>query len=898
MKSLRILSASVCLTVLTGASLATAADGQRLSNQGWELCLQGRLRGAMLHRNLITGDPLRWDAATGNDARNYPIDPQADFQHMTLEIDIPDMDSPQFTASETLTFQPIGRAMSTLTLDAKRLTIRRVALSSSGQNLDWSHDGMKLQLRFDPPLEAGVSHDLQIEYTLDDPIEGLYWSPARAEAPGRPARDAQLYSQGEADMNSNWFICHDFPNDKLTTELIATVPEGFLVSSNGELILEQTRGGRTTFHWKQDLPHVSYLVTFVVGKFDVVDVGDDRLSLPVYTPPGLGGLVQQTYGPTMDMIRVFEDRLDEPYPWARYANVLVWNFGWGGMENTSATTLYDTAVLDAKSLQDADLDGLNSHELGHQWFGDLLTCNSWEHIWLNEGFATYLESLWLESRDGFDNGYLLDTYRNNRGVASMDRLDTDNDRAWSRPAMVSKLFAGPDDVFRRSANPYPKGSSILHMLRMKLSDDVFFKGLQTYVDRFKFKTVETSDFRRVMEEVSGLSLEQFFDQWAYRPGTPEVNVASDWSYEKGELHLVVEQTQRIDDMTPAFAFTLPVLVIGEDGGQTWVEIDVTGRRHEKTVSLDQAPTMVVVDPYLTVLMTPSVDQPTRQIITQLRHGPTIAARLDAAAFLKERDETSTISALTDSLRDRKEHFAVRSAAAGALGELHANDELLAALEAGLANAKVRRAVVRALDEIGDADSVQAFAKHAGDPDESYAVRAASLAALGSIGDRTNLDILLAALEEDSQHDQVRVGALRGLAALDEPEGLDQAIRFSQLGWLARTRPVAIRAIGELADHDSERAIDVLIQLLDDPEERAREAAGRALSKVGDENALAEMRRVARTHRQPSFRKNLTEWADQLAAKLAENDSDADLRKQIKQLQLQVEELAVNEENKD
>src|SRR5690606_25865583 len=125
----------------------------------------------------------------------------------------------------------------------------------------------------------------------------------------------------------------------------------------------------------------------------------------------------------------------------------VWNFGWGGMENTSATTLYDTAVLDAKSLQDADLDGLNSHELAHQWFGDLITCKSWEHIWLNEGFATYLESLWLEARDGFDDGYLLDVHRNNRSVAENDRLDPEDENAWMRPAMVSKVFEHADDVF-------------------------------------------------------------------------------------------------------------------------------------------------------------------------------------------------------------------------------------------------------------------------------------------------------------------------------------------------------------------------------------------------------------------------------------------------------------------
>src|SRR5690606_35067565 len=123
--------------------------------------------------------------------------------------------------------------------------------------------------------------------------------------------------------------------DRLTTELIVTVPEGYLVSSNGELELQQTRGGRTTFHWSQKLPHVTYLVTLVVGQFDVVDVGTTEIPMPVYAPPGEGDNVLQTFDATPKMVEVFAERLDEPYPWNKYANVVVWNFGWGGMENTS-----------------------------------------------------------------------------------------------------------------------------------------------------------------------------------------------------------------------------------------------------------------------------------------------------------------------------------------------------------------------------------------------------------------------------------------------------------------------------------------------------------------------------------------------------------------------------------
>lgn len=830
------------------------------------------------------------DPVTGADQRHYPPDLQVDYQHMRLEIDIPDMDTRRFTASETLRFEPIARPLRVLTLDAKRMDISDVVLASSGQAPTWTHDGEHLKIRFDPPLQPGVAHDLRMSFVVTDPVDGLYWSPSREAQPGRPARAAQLHTQGEPEMNSNWFICHDASNDRLTTELLVTVPEGYLVSSNGELTLQQTRGGRSTFHWKQDKPHVSYLVTLVVGDFDVVDVGSDRLPMPVYAPPGEGPNVEHTFAPTLDMVGVFEERLDEPYPWNKYANVVVWNFGWGGMENTSATTLYDTAVLDAKALQDANLDGLNSHELAHQWFGDLITCKSWEHIWLNEGFATYLESLWLESRDGYDDGYLLDVYRNMRSSAEDDRLDPSDEFAWMRPAMVSKVYGHPDDVFRKDANPYPKGASVLHMLRMRLGDEVYFQALQAYVDQYKFDSVETTDFRKMLERVSGLSLEQFFEQWCYRPGTPELTVASEWDYERGELTIHVEQTQRIDAMTPAFAFTLPILIVSENGAQTWTEIDVFKREHERAIPLDDAPSMVIIDPYLHVLKTVTVEQPVNQIIEQLERGPTVPSRMDAAAFLKTRNQPQVIAALAESLTTDEEQVAVRQAVADSLGALGATDELLSALDANIADARVRKSIIEALDDAGGDGIVDVFVTYADNDDESYAVRAAALEALGTHGDAAHVDVLLDALEDASQHDQVRRAALRGLGSLGDPAGLDAAIRFAEVGWLARTRPVAIAAIAELAEHDQDKAIVAVLPYLSDDEERSRHAAAETLAKIGDERSLEAMRKVAVSHPNEAYRALVGGRANELAAKLAGNQGDRALQERIEQLEQEVAEL--------
>src|SRR5690606_32345803 len=217
----------------------------------------------------------------------------------------------------------------------------------------------------------------------------------------------------------HWFVCHDYPNERMTTELIVDVPAVYSVSSNGRLVSHLTTGDRAVWHWLQDKPHVPYLVTLVIGTFDIVEIPHDRVPMKVWVPQGLGDQVMQTYGRTGDMIDLFEQRFGVPYPWDRYDKRVVKNFGAGGMENTSATSMYPTAILDSTALLDGDLDGLIAHELAHQWTGDLITCKSWAHIWLNEGWATYCSALWNERRFGED-GY-LDSIRNNFGVARRDR---------------------------------------------------------------------------------------------------------------------------------------------------------------------------------------------------------------------------------------------------------------------------------------------------------------------------------------------------------------------------------------------------------------------------------------------------------------------------------------------
>lgn len=878
MSQQRVYSASLALIVATGLAVSAASATS---------CFEARTAGLVG----LSSTEDRYDPDTGRDNLNYAPSRVVDYDHMKLVVDIPDMNSPALTATEELTFTPLGADLAVLTLNAENFDLGEITGTGGAEVADVSYDGHTIQIKFASPIPAGKAAGVRLAYTIENPVDGLFWTPESDAWAGRPA---QIHTQGEPETNRYWFASHDYPNDRMTTEITATVPEGFLVSSNGHLVDQNTRRGRTTFHWLQDKPHVSYLVSLIVGKFDVVDVGTDQLPMPVYVPPGKGDLVKDTYGRTADMIRVFEDRFDEPYPWDRYAQLVVWNFGAGGMENTSATTMYDTAIYDAKDLRDGDLEGLISHELGHQWFGDLITCNRWADLWLNEGFATYMTAVWYEARDGYDAGYLRQALVNFDRVTRADALDPDDERAGRRPAMVSRIYDNPDEVFRRRANPYPKGSSILHMLRMKLGDETFFRGIAEYIDRRKFNTAETTDLRRTLEDVSGQSLDQFFQQWAYRPGFPDLHVSAAFDLSTSELGVSVEQRQRIDGFVPAFVFDLPIEITLADGSTRTITIPMSTRRAERTVVLDGEPAMVVVDPSLSVLSTRELDEPEEWLIAQAESGPTTPSRILAIRALAGGSDAAG-DALTAIFFDQHNNRHVRAAAADALGDHDAFNALLSVAQDKREEPRVRAAAIGALRdaEADSDDALTACRKLAVDRAAPYGVQAGALRWLGAVGEEKDQPILAKALTVDSRDDTVRASAIRAIRDLEAPGALELIIPYTREGNLSRTRPAAIAAVGDLAEQDPEAAYDAIVPILDDQhEDRARTTAARTLVKIKDDRGVAVLRRIARIHPKPAFRDLCGTMADRLgaAARADDNDADTATLERIESLERQLEEL--------
>jgi len=542
---------------------------------------------------------------------NWAKPPIVDFVHIDLEVTAEEVGSGKVGMKEELRVRGIREQTGTIELDGPSPRWAKVrSIGVTGRRMIFVHRNEKLSLDIDPPLKRGEELTLSFEYDLTlagRPGAGLILVPGDKEA--TPPLQPMVYSQGQAELNHLWFFCHDFPNERMTSAVTARVPRGVTVVSNGTLegIEEPAGAGLQAWKWRQNQPHAAYLISVAMGTFERVELppakgaGVEGRDVPVeaYVEPGKGAIAKERMSETGAMIEFFARQFDEPYPFDKYAQTTVRAFAWGGMENSSATTLTDAAVQ-----PDVPADPtLISHELAHQWFGDLVTCRTWEHVWLNEGWATYAESLWnaeVARRSGEDvkAAYLGGLIRSRAHLAERYAREEG-----SQEPLASNVYADPDDVFEKADDPYAKGAWVLHMLHARLGDEAFWRGTREYLNRWKYREVETGDFRRCLEEASGDALDRFFADWVYRYGMPRIEVqlepVMDHVGGEGGFHTRV----RVKQSNPAGGprgLSVPLVLVGKDGRQEMM-IDLAGETWEDVVTTEFGVERGEVDPDATVL---------------------------------------------------------------------------------------------------------------------------------------------------------------------------------------------------------------------------------------------------------------------------------------------------------
>jgi aminopeptidase N len=674
--------------------------------------------------------------------------------------------------------------LESLELNARELTVTAVTDSARGP-LTFENDGRIVTVHLAAPIQRGERAVIAVTYSAH-PRARLYWVVPDKD---HPKRRAEVWSQGEDELNRFWFPDIDHPVERATSDLYYTVPAAMTAVGNGRLV-ETTAGlrpGEKTWHWQMTFPHVSYLVSVAASAYAKRDTTWRGIPVEYYVGPDLVERVPRSFGRTPEMMEFFSTRFGVPYPYAKYAQVVVQDYMHGGMENISATTLVERSLIDRESVGERGLstESLVAHELGHQWFGDYVTCRDWTHAWINEGSASYCSNLWFEhayGRDEMDRSL----------IESRDAYFRED--ATNRHPVVDPSYAVPGDQF--GSTVYSKGAWVLHMLRRRLGDEAFFRGWKRYLETNAGHSVDTQSLRLAFEAESGESLEGFFTQWLMRAGYPRLQVHWDWLDDRKMARVTVEQTQPSDSLTPVFRFRLP-LRFALDGAEERSSLDVDGRHAETYVALPSRPRYVEINDDLSVLCAVDFDRPVRELADQLREAPRVASRIEAARSLGAKSGSPEArEALARALREQPS-YAVRHAAALALGRAP-TPEAYAALETALADRdpRVRRAAVSTLGGFRNEPKAAAAAKRAlSDP--APGVVNQGLMALARLRTPDAYAELTKALARPSAADSMAAAACAALAELGDARAILKLVDATRPARNLPQRIAATTALGTL-----------------------------------------------------------------------------------------------------
>src|SRR6267378_3284598 len=753
-----------------------------------------------------------------------------DLQHSKIALRF-DLDQKKILGEVTHSLSILRDVTTKIAFDSVGLTIQSVTLNKTAAKFETSAD--KLIIPLPAAAKPGDKFDIAIRYE-GQPAKGIYFILPDKDYPDRPK---QIWTQGESEDTRYYLPTYDYPNDRLTTETILTVPASWITVSNGKLMSVTDAGeGLKTWYWKESVPSSTYLITVVAGEFDEVKESWHGIPVSYYAPKGRGERLPINYGRTPAMMELFSKKFGVDYPWEKYAQVMVDDFVAGGMENSSATTNTSTSLVHPKLAPEyfTGEDDLISHELGHQWFGDLVTCKDWGDIWLNEGFATFLEAVWTEAHFGKDQAD-YERWNNAREWFRSGNL-------WNKP-IVRHDF---DDSSEFDGNAYGKGGWVLYMLRHQIGEDAFNRGIKHYLEVNRGKNVVTADLAKAIEETTHTNVDQFFSQWLYGAGAPKFDLSYTYDNEKHQVMLSVKQTQKIEGRVGLFRVPVEVEITTATGPKLY---NVTVSRDKQTFPLpaESAPLMVLFDKGGHLLKSAEFHKEKKEWLYQLKKGADLSDRADAVVALgKIKKDEEVVAALADALRNDKA-WGVRATAANTLGELGGPNAAKPLLEAANSNDGpwVRSRVIAALGNIKDDAAVAAKLNSVAKEDSSYRARAAALQGLGRLKAPNAFATLEAAVAADSPDGFLRNAALRAFSSLGDDKAVPLLFEWSAVGKRIESRTAAIYSLARL-QKDNKEITRQIASYLSEPRHPIRMASIYALGTRGDASAIPALEALLKT----------------------------------------------------
>ena len=576
---------------------------------------------------------------------------ETDIIHTKLDVKF-DWAKQQMMGKAWITAKPYFYETNKIELDAKGMDINKVTMDGAQTALKYTYKADKLLIDLGKTYKRTEKYTIYIEYVAkpnEAPAggseaitsdKGLFF----INADGKEDKPKQIWTQGETESNSHWFPTFDKPVEKMTSEIYMTVEDKYKTLSNGLMKdSKKNADGTRTDHWLMDMPHSPYLVMMAVGEFAVETEKWNGKDIMYYVEPKYAGMGKKIYKYVPEILDFFSKRLGVPYPWQKLAHIVVRDYVSGAMENTTAIVYGEFMNGTERELIDKDYnETVVPHEMFHHWFGDLVTAESWSNLTVNESFADYSESLWLEHKFGLDAGA-----HHRREVA-----DGYFGQAEQRVhPLVDFQYNSREDMF--DAHSYNKGGCILHMLRNYLGDDAFFEGIGKYLKDNQFKSGESHQLRLALEEVSGEDLNWFWNQWYFKAGHPVLDIKYDYDEAKKQVNVTVEQKQEAKDNTP-YVFDLPLAIdIYQAAGQVKREkVRIVKRSQTFTFDAPSKPALVDFDGDRMLLAQKQDNHSSDEWAFMYANCPQYLARIEALDALKASDNAKAQPTIKAALNDK------------------------------------------------------------------------------------------------------------------------------------------------------------------------------------------------------------------------------------------------------
>lgn len=628
-----------------------------------------------------------------------------------------------------ITLEPHFYATDSLQLDAKGMNIYQVAIVKAGKNipLKYQYDSLFLNIQLDKTYKKGERYTVYIDYTAKPnefkangsaaitDAKGLYFINPKGEEKDKPT---QIWTQGETEATSVWVPTIDRTNQKTTQLFNLTVPAKYVSLSNGKLIAQKANGdGTRTDTWSMDQPHAPYLFFMGVGDYAVVKDTYKGKEVNYYVEKAYEKVARRIFGDTPEMMAFFSKKLGVEYPWVKYSQMVARDYVSGAMENTTATLHQESAQQDARELTDGNgWETTIAHELFHQWFGDLVTAESWSNLTVNESFADYSQLLWLEYKYGKDEA-MFENFNQMRGYIGSGQQTRD---------LVRFYYKDKEDMF--DAVSYNKGGRILHMLRHLVGDDAFFASLNKYLTTNKFGTGSGHKLRLAFEEVTGKDWNWFFNQWYFGNGHPRIDISYQYSADKQTSSVIIKQIQSGDKV-----FKLPFTIDIWHGNEkkrhlVWME----NKADTFNFAVKSKPDQINVDADKILLVDKKDNKTLAEFIHQFKHAGNYLDRREAVAFAgNNTKDPAAVQLLIDALTDP--YFRIRSLAITNLGKVKPEEAIISKIEVIAKNETRKMVKAEAITYLANLkkDSYKALFKEA-TKDSSYTVAGAALEALTAI----------------------------------------------------------------------------------------------------------------------------------------------------------------------